>query len=74
MLLFAPAILALWWGDGLVLAAKNLGVRSARVLQGLAGPTPLIVMAFVLAFIWFAFWKEGQKADREIEKLGIEAR
>jgi hypothetical protein len=67
--LFAPAILAVWWGGGPVLAAKNLGVHSARVLGLLAGPTPLIVMAVVLAFIWFAFWKEGQKVDREIERL-----
>jgi hypothetical protein len=69
VVLFAPAILALWWGGGPVLAAKNLGVQSARVLRLLAGPTPLIVMALVLAFIWFAFWKEGQKVDHEIEKL-----
>jgi hypothetical protein len=67
--LFAPAILAVWWGGGPVLAAKNLGVHSARVLGLLAGPTPLIVMAVVLSFIWFAFWKEGQKVDREIESL-----
>ncbi len=72
VVLFAPAILALWWGGGPVLAAKNLGVQSARVLQLLAGPTPLIVMAVILAFIWFAFWKQGRKVDREIEKLGIE--
>jgi hypothetical protein len=69
VVLFAPAILALWWGGGPVLAAKNLGVQSARVLRLLAGSTPLIVMALVLAFIWFAFWKEGQKVDHEIEKL-----
>ena len=68
LVLFAPAILALWWGGGPVLAAKNLGVHSARVLGVLAGPTPLIVMAVVLSFIWFAFWKESRKVDREIEK------
>ncbi len=39
------------------------------LLQLLAGPTLLIVMAVVLSFIWFAFWREGQKVDREIEKL-----
>jgi hypothetical protein len=70
LVLFAPAMLALWWGGGAVLAAKNLGVQSARVLQGLAGPTPLIVMAVVLSFIWFAFWRESRKVEREIEKLG----
>jgi hypothetical protein len=72
VVLFAPAILGVWWGGGPVLAAKNLGVQSARVLRPLAGPTPLLVMAVVLSFIWFAFWKEGQKVDREIEKLGRE--
>jgi hypothetical protein len=53
-----------------VLGAKNLGVHSPRVLRLLAGPTPLIVMALILAFIWFSFWHQGQKVDREIEKLG----
>lgn len=72
VVLFAPAILALWWGGGPMLAAKNLGVHSARVLQLLAGPALLIVMAVVLSFIWFAFWREGQKVEREIEKLGKE--
>ena len=71
-LLFAPAILALWWGGAPVLAAKNLGVQSARVLRLLAGPTPLIVMAVILAFIWFSFWTQARKLDREIEKLGKE--
>ena len=74
VVLFAPAILAVWWGGGPVLAAKNLGVQSARALRLLAGPTPLIVLAVMLAFIWFAFWKEGRKVEREIEKLSIEAR
>ncbi|MGA2881670.1 MAG: hypothetical protein ABSG13_22190 [Bryobacteraceae bacterium] len=72
VVLFAPAIVALWWGGAPVLAAKNLGVQSARVLRLLAGPTPLIVMAVVLSFIWFAFWKEAQKVDREIERLDRE--
>jgi hypothetical protein len=71
VVLFAPAILAVWWGGGPVLAAKNLGVQSARVLRLLAGPTPLIVMAVVLSFIWFAFWKELRKVDREIDNLHI---
>ncbi len=74
VVLFAPAIVALWWGGGPVLAAKNLGVQSTRVLRLLAGPTPLIVLAVMLSCIWLAFWKEGRKLDREIEKLGIEAR
>jgi hypothetical protein len=72
VLLMVPAILAVWWGGGPVLAAKNLGVQSARALQLLAGPTPLLVIAVVLTFIWFAFWREGRKVDREIEKLGRE--
>jgi hypothetical protein len=72
VLLFAPAILAFWWGGAPVLAAKNLGVQSARVLRLLAGPTPLIVMAVILAFIWFSFWTQARKLDREIEKLGKE--
>jgi hypothetical protein len=70
VLLLAPAIVAIWWGGGPVLGAKNLGVHSPRVLRLLAGPTPLIVMALILAFIWFSFWHQGQKVDREIEKLG----
>jgi hypothetical protein len=72
VLLFAPAMLALWWGGGPVLAAKNLGTQSPRVLRLLAGPTPLIVMAVILAFIWFSFWTQARKLDREIERLGKE--
>jgi hypothetical protein len=69
LLLLVPGILAVWWGGRPVLGAKTLGIQSARVLRLLAGPTPLIVMAVILSFIWFAFWKEGRKVNREIEKL-----
>jgi hypothetical protein len=74
LLLLAPGLLAVWWGGGQALAAKTLGIQSASLRRLLEGPTPLIVMAVLLAFIWFAFWWEARKVDREIEKLGIEAR
>jgi hypothetical protein len=69
LLLLAPAILAMGWGGGPVLGARNLGVQSARALRLLAGPTPLVVTAVVLSFIWFSFWTQARKVDREIEKL-----
>jgi hypothetical protein len=72
LLLLAPGIVVLWWGGGPVLGAKTLGIQSVRWLRILEGPMPLIVIALVLAFEWFAFSKEVRKVDREIEKLGHE--
>jgi hypothetical protein len=72
VLLLVPGILALWWGGGPVLGLKAWGIESPRLLQLVQGPLPLIVLAVMLSFVWFAFWKEGRKVDREIEKLGTE--
>jgi hypothetical protein len=66
----APGIVVLWWGGGPVLGAKTLGIQSVRWLRILEGPMPLIVIALILAFEWFAFSKEVRRVDREIEKLG----
>jgi hypothetical protein len=74
ILLLVPAMLAIWWGTRPVLRAMHSGVHSPRMLRLLAGPTPLIVVAVALSFSWFAFWREARKVDREIEKLGREAR
>lgn len=69
----APGILALWWGGGPAFGLKAWGIQSSRLLRLVRGPLPLIVLALMLAFVWFAFWWEGKKIDREIEKLGTEA-
>jgi hypothetical protein len=59
VLLTIPAILASWWGGG---PAKTWGFQ-------LHSPAPLIVMAVILAFLFFAFSKEVQKIEREIAGL-----
>jgi len=71
VLLLIPAVLASWWGGG-PLRGKALGVRPSWWPGLLTEYEPLIVTALVLAFIWFAFWREGRKAEREIQRLGKE--
>jgi hypothetical protein len=63
---------ALWWGGGPVLGLKTWGIQSPRLLRLVKGPLPLIAIALMLSFVWFAFWKEGRKVDREVEKLSTE--
>ncbi len=69
VVLLFPAILASWWGGGPVLRAKALGVQSTSVLQLLRGPVPLVVMGLIITFVWFAFSRQAQKIEGEIEKL-----
>ncbi len=71
VVLLIPAILASWWGGG-PLRGKALGIRPSWWPSLLKDYEPLIVTALVLAFIWFASWREGRKAEREIEKLSKE--
>lgn len=54
------------------LGLKTWGIQSPRLLRLVKGPLPLIAIALMLSFVWFAFWKEGRKVDREIEKLSTE--
>ncbi|HLJ51381.1 MAG TPA: hypothetical protein VKU01_35485 [Bryobacteraceae bacterium] len=54
MLLLIPAVAAAWWGRG-----------AAR-----ANPVPFIVLSVFVAFCWFAFWHEGRRFERELQKLG----
>jgi len=70
-LLLIPAMLASWWGGG-PLRGKALGIRPSWWPSLLKEHEPLIVTSLVVAFVWFAFWKEGRKVEREIEKLGKE--
>jgi hypothetical protein len=70
-LLLVPAMLASWWGGG-PLRGKALGIRPSWWPSLLKEYEPLIVTSLVVAFVWFAFWKEGRKVEREIDKLGKE--
>ena len=70
-LLLVPAMLASWWGGG-PLRRKALGIRPSWWPSLLKEYEPLIVTSLVVAFVWFAFWKEGRKVEREIDKLGKE--
>lgn len=55
-----------------MLGLKTWGIQSPRLLRLVKGPLPLIAIALMLSFVWFAFWKEGRKVDLEIEKLSTE--
>ncbi len=69
-LLLFPTILAMWLGGGPALGARQLGIESVLVLKLLQGPGLLIVMASMLAFVWFAFSREARKVESEIHRLG----
>jgi hypothetical protein len=69
VLLLIPAVLVSWWGGGPALRAKTLGIQSPWLLSLLRGPAPLIVLALVIAFLWFAFSSQARKIEREINKL-----
>jgi hypothetical protein len=70
VLLLAPALLFGWWGNGLLLRAKGLGIHAQWLLNLLTGSPLLIAMAAVLALLWVLFALEAQRLDREIKKLG----
>lgn len=72
VLLVCPAIIASWRGGGMVLRAKLMGVTSPWLLRLCGGPAPLIAMALILAFVWFAFSHALRKVDRKIEHLNRE--
>jgi len=69
LLLLIPAVLASWWGGGPVAGAKALGVKSPWLLSVIGGSAPLIVIAVLLALVWFAFSKEARRFERELENL-----
>jgi hypothetical protein len=47
----------------------ELGIQAPWLLSLLRGPAPLIVLALIIAFLWFAFSSQARKIEREIKKL-----
>ena len=71
IVLLIPALLASWWGGG-PLRGKALGIRPSWWPSPLKEHEPLIVAALIVVLVWCALWKEGRKAEREIERLSKE--
>ena len=69
LLLLIAAVVASWFGGGPAQGARMLGIHHPAVLSALRGPAPLLVLAPVIAFIWFSFRHQGQNADRELQRL-----
>ena len=70
LFLLIPGIAASWWGGGPAVRAKALGIDpSSWPFQFAKGPWPFVIVGLILAFIWFTFGKEAQKANLEVERI-----
>jgi len=70
LFLLIPGIVASWWGDGPLTAAKARGLDpSSWLYHFLGGPWPFVMTVTALVLVWFAFGKAAEKAARDREEV-----